>query len=254
MSHPFDLTGKNILVTGASSGIGRQCAISCAAMGATVILTGRNEERLKETLLSMEESSKHIVCTVDLTNYHQAGEMVENVFAKIGRLHGVIHCAGVSTTLPLKFVTPDKMESFFQTNVFAAYNLTREVCKMGHFTKEGGSIVFISSVMGSVGENGKSLYGMTKGALLAGVRSLACELANKKIRVNAVSPGVIITPINEQLPHIADPEKKAALESQHLLGLGKTDDVANACIYLLSDAALWVTGTNLFVDGGYTAK
>ena len=254
MSHPFDLTGKNILVTGASSGIGRQCAISCAAMGATVILIGRNEERLKETLLSLEEPTKHIVCTVDLTIYDRVGEMIADVVAKIGRLQGVLHCAGISTTLPLKLVTPDKMEMFFQTNVFSAYNLTREVCKMGHFAKEGGSIVFISSVMGFVGENGKSLYGMTKGALLAGVRSLACELANKKIRVNAVSPGVIITPINEQLPHIADSEKRAVLESQHLLGLGKTDDVANACIYLLSDAARWVTGTNLFVDGGYTAK
>lgn len=254
MSHPFDLTGKNILVTGASSGIGRQCAVSCAAMGATVVLTGRNEERLNETLSMMEAASMHVVCPIDLTDYDHVGEMVEDVVAKIGRLHGVIHCAGISTTLPLKLITSDKMETFFQTNVFAAYNLTREVCKMGHFAKEGGSIVFLSSVMGSVGENGKSLYGMTKGALLAGVRSLACELANKKIRVNAVSPGVIITQINEQLPHIADPEKRAALERQHLLGLGKTDDVANACIYLLSDAARWVTGTNLFIDGGYTAK
>jgi NAD(P)-dependent dehydrogenase (short-subunit alcohol dehydrogenase family) len=146
------------------------------------------------------------------------------------------------------------MEIFFQTNVFAAYNLTKEVCKMGHFAKEGGSIVFISSVMGTVGENGKSLYSMTKGALLSGVRSLACELASKKIRVNSVSPGVIITPINEHMPHIADHEKRAVLESQHLLGLGTTEDVANACIYLLSDASSWVTGTNLFVDGGYTAR
>jgi NAD(P)-dependent dehydrogenase (short-subunit alcohol dehydrogenase family) len=254
MSYPFDLTRKNIFVTGASSGIGRQCAISCAAMGATVVLTGRNEERLMETRSMMETPSKHIICPADLTDYVKVGEMVENILASVGRLHGVLHCAGISTTLPLKSVTPDKMEIFFQTNVFAAYNLTKDVCKMGHFAKEGGSIVFISSVMGTVGENGKSLYGMTKGALLSGVRSLACELASKKIRVNSVSPGVIITPINEHMPHIADPEKRAVLESQHLLGLGTTEDVANACIYLLSDASRWVTGTNLFVDGGYTAR
>lgn len=95
---------------------------------------------------------------------------------------------------------------------------------------------------------------MTKGALQAGSRSLACELASKNIRVNTVSPGVIVTPINENLPHIVDPEKRAALEKSHLLGLGKTEDVANACVYLLSDASSWVTGVNLFVDGGYSAK
>ena len=108
--------------------------------------------------------------------------------------------------------------------------------------------------MGKVGENGKSLYGMTKGALVSGTRSLACELAKKKIRVNTVSPGVVITPINYNLPHIADPERRAVLEQQHLLGLGETEDVANACIYLLSDASKWVTGIDLCVDGGYTAR
>ena len=95
---------------------------------------------------------------------------------------------------------------------------------------------------------------MTKGALVAGMRSLACELAKKNIRVNTVSPGVVVTPINEHLPHIADPEKRKILEEQHLLGLGKPEDVANACIYLLSDASRWVTGINLVIDGGYTAR
>ena len=95
---------------------------------------------------------------------------------------------------------------------------------------------------------------MTKGALLAGARSLACELAPKKIRVNTISPGVVITPINCNLPHISDPEKRKITEQQHLLGLGETTDIANACIYLLSDASKWVTGIDLCVDGGYTAR
>ncbi|MBB3185964.1 SDR family NAD(P)-dependent oxidoreductase [Microbacter margulisiae] len=254
MSNPFDLTGKNILITGASSGIGRQCAISCAKMGANVLLTGRNEGRLQETLSCMENKLRHLLIPLDLAQYADVTVAVEKMVEQKGRIDGVIHCAGISTTQPLKLVTVEMMETFFQTNVFAAYHLTKEVCKMGHFAKEGGSIVFLSSIMGSVGETGKSLYGMTKGALLAGVRSLACELAPKHIRVNAISPGAIVTPINENLPHMADPEKRAALEKQHLLGLGTTEDVANACIYLLSDASKWVTGTNLFVDGGYTAK
>ena len=252
--NPFDLSNKVICVTGASSGIGRQCAVSCSRMGATVVLLARNEQRLHETLSIMDNPDKHVIIPVDLTEYATVELVVKNIVSQVGRISGVLHCAGISTTLPLKLVTPEKLAEFFQANVFSAYNLTREVCKMGNFSKEGGSMVCFSSVMGKVGENGKSLYGMTKGALVSGTRSLACELAKKKIRVNTVSPGVVITPINYNLPHIADPERRAVLEQQHLLGLGETEDVANACIYLLSDASKWVTGIDLCVDGGYTAR
>lgn len=252
--NPFSLNDKLVCITGASSGIGRQCAISCSRMGATVVLIARNEQRLSETLLSMENADKHIIVPIDLTEYAQVESAVKDIVNKVGRINGVLHCAGISTTLPLKLVTNEKLEDFFKVNVFSAYNLTREICKMGHFSKDGGSIVFFSSVMGRVGESGKSLYGMTKGALASGARSLACELARKKIRVNTIAPGVVITPINRDLPHIADPERRAVLEQQHLLGLGKTEDIANACIYLLSDASRWVTGIDLCVDGGYTAR
>ena len=125
---------------------------------------------------------------------------------------------------------------------------------MGNLSKEGGSVVFFSSVAGSFGEVGKSTYGMTKAALLNLAKHLACEYARKNVRVNSISPGAICTPINMNLPHMKDPEKRAALEAQHLLGLGETTDIANACIYLLSDASRWVTGTNLFVDGGFSAR
>lgn len=250
----FALHNKNIIVTGASSGIGQQCAISCSKMGARVILIGRNEERLQETLQQMDSPEKHVVCSVDLTNFDKVSEAISSVIEKVDCIHGVIHSAGTSVTLPLKVVTKEKLDSLFQTNVYSAYNLTKEVCKVGRFAKEGGSIIFFSSVMGSVGETAKSLYAMTKGALVAGTKSLACELAKKKIRVNTISPGAIITPINENSEHISNPEKRQKLEEKHLLGLGTTEDVANACIYLLSDASRWVTGTNLFVDGGYTCQ
>ena len=105
-----------------------------------------------------------------------------------------------------------------------------------------------------MGESGKSLYSMTKGALIAATRSLACEFAKKNIRFNCVSPGAILTPINANLPHMADPEKRQALADKHLLGLGECSDISNACIYLLSNAGKWITGQNLIVDGGYTAK
>lgn len=252
--NPFTLTGKNIIITGASSGIGRQCAISCAAMGATVVLIARNQERLKETLSQMANKDTHLCYSVDLTDYNSVIGIIRDAVSKIGRLTGLLNCAGISTTLAMKMTSPETLEMFFYTNVFSAYFLTKEVCKVENISKEGASVIFISSVMASVGTSGKSIYSMTKGALLSGSRSLACELAKKNIRVNVVSPGAILTPINENLSHMKDPELRKALEEQHLLGLGRTEDVANACIFLLSDASRWVTGTNLIVDGGYTAR
>lgn len=251
--NPFSLKGKHIVISGASSGIGQQCAISCASMGAIVSILGRNSVRLEKTL-SMMDGKGHKSYIVDLTVEDDIKEIVNRIVFDNGRINGLLNAAGISTTLLMKSVNTKKLDEFFQNNVYSAFMLTREVCKMGNFSKDGGSIVFFSSVMGSYGEKGKSLYAMTKGALQAGSKSLACELASKNIRVNTVSPGVIVTPINENLPHIIDPEKRAALEKSHLLGLGKTEDVANACVYLLSDASSWVTGVNLFVDGGYSAK
>lgn len=120
--------------------------------------------------------------------------------------------------------------------------------------KQGASVIFFASVMGCVGENAKSLYSLTKGALISGSRSLAIEYAPKKIRVNVISPGVIETPINKNQPYLADPERRKATEALHPLGIGNTDDIAKACIYLLSEASRWLTEQNLIVDGGYTVK
>lgn len=251
--NPFILEGKTIVVTGASSGIGRQCAIDCSKMGAKVVLIARNEERLKETLSSME-GDDHMVQPFDLTDYAGLKNFVKDIVLQAGPIDGLVNCAGISTTLPLKLMDDAKLEEFFRVNVFSAIDLTRHFCQMGKVNKEGASIIFMSSIMGMVGEKGKSLYSMTKGALVSAVRSLACEFAQRKIRFNAISPGAILTPINQNLPHMKDPAAKAALEEKHLLGLGETSDISYACIYLLSDASRWVTGQNLVVDGGYTAK
>ena len=251
--NPFTLSEKTILITGASSGIGRQCAIDCSQMGARVVLIGRNEERLAETRRQMTGNG-HVVMSFDLTDFDRIGMLVADIVVRCGPLHGILHCAGISTTLPLKLMSTEQLDRFFRNNVYSAIELTREVCKIGHMPKEGGSIVFFSSIMGCVGESGKSLYGMTKGALISAVRSLACEYARRNIRFNSVSPGAILTPINADLPHMADPDLRRQLEDKHLLGLGRTEDVSNACIYLLSDASRWVTGQNLIVDGGYTVR
>lgn len=252
-NNPFSLYGKTIVVTGASSGIGQQCAITCSQMGAKVVLLARNQQRLAETLSQMDGKG-HLSVSFDLTDFDGLKKEVKEIVSEVGPVDGLVNCAGISTTLPLKLMDAQKMDEFFHTNVFSAIELTRYFCQMGNVRKEGASIIFLSSIMGIAGDNGKSLYSMTKGALLSAVRSLACEYAQRKIRFNAISPGAILTPINQDLPHMKNPEARAALEAKHLLGLGETSDIANACVYLLSDASRWVTGQNLIVDGGYLAR
>ena len=252
-NNPFSLERKVVVVTGASSGIGRQCAISCSQMGAKVVLIARNEQRLSETLSRMEGDG-HLSVTFDLTEFGRLKDCVKGVVSKVGAIDGLVNCAGISTTIPFKLIDETRLEEFFHVNVFSAMELTKHFCQMGNISKQGGSIIFLSSVMGCVGENGKSLYSMTKGALISAARSLACEYARRNIRFNCISPGAILTPINQNLPHMKNPEARAALEAKHLLGFGETSDIANACVYLLSDASHWVTGQNLVVDGGYTAR
>ena len=255
MYNPFSLENKVIIVTGASSGIGAQCAIDCSKMGARVVLVARNEERLKQTLEQCEEPSRHMILPFDLSSSDGLKETIKDVVAKVGKINGVVNCAGMSSVTPLKLVTDELLDQFFRTNVYSAINLSKEVTRVGNYDKEHGcSIIFFASIMGICGDKCKTMYSATKGALIAAARSMACELAKNKIRVNVVSPGAIETPINAKLPHMADPELRKELEDKHLLGLGECSDIANACIYLLSDAAKWVTGQNLIVDGGYTAK
>ena len=252
--NPFSLEGKVIVISGAASGIARQCAISCSKMGAKLILLDMNDEGLKETITMVDSPDDHYIACVNLLDYERVSQVVKEGVEKVGRITGVLNCAGISTTNLFKLTKPEELDKFFKVNVYTGYFLTQECTKMGNFSKEGGSIVFFSSVAGSYGEVGKATYGMTKASLLNLAKHLACELSRKNIRVNSISPGAICTPINMNLPHMKDPEKRAVLEAQHLLGLGETIDIANACIYLLSDASRWVTGTNLFVDGGFSVR
>ena len=251
--NPFSLAGKTVIVTGASSGIGRQCAIECSRVGAKLVLIGRNEDRLNETYDALEGEG-HIVTVCDLTDFDILPQVVADIVKKCGPIDGVLNCAGISTTLPLKLMNAEKLDEFFRSNVYSAVLLSREVCKLKNASKDGASIVFYSSIMASVGESGKSLYSMTKGALVSAVRSLSVEFAKRNIRFNSISPGAILTPINAKLPHMSNPELRLQLEEKHLLGLGTTEDIAYASIYLLSDASRWVTGTNMVVDGGYTVR
>lgn len=250
----FQLNLKTIVVTGASSGIGRQCAISASQLGAKVVLIARNLEQLEVTKAMMENSNDHEICVADLMDFKQTEMVIKSIMEKVGKMHGIIHAAGISTTLPLRSTTASKMDDYFKTNVYGGIQLSRLLTKPTYLTENGASIIFLTSVMGVVGEVGKTIYSLTKGALVAGTKSMALELAPKKIRVNCVSPGVVVSPMSSKAVYTQDDAAIEKIKSLHPLGLGTPEDIANACMFLLSDASRWVTGSNLIVDGGYTAR
>lgn len=252
MKNKFSLQDKTILITGASSGIGRACAIECSKAGAAILAFGRDEDRLSETINSLEGEGKAF--SVDLTNTDDVNELMKSLEDEDVTVDGVIHSAGISATLPLRMITPDKIEPLFNVNVSSAIYLSKLVTRKKMVPENGSSIVFLSSVMGCVGEAGKTMYSLTKGAILAASRSMAVELASKKVRVNCISPGVVETPMSNSAVYSRNKDARKVVDDLHPLGLGKPEDVAYAAIYLLSDASGWVTGTNLFVDGGYTAR
>lgn len=254
MLSAFSLSGKVILVTGASSGIGRACAIRCAGAGASVVLLARNRERLLETASMLPEGAKWIIIEADLASGSLPESELKAAVETLGKFSGMVYAAGISTTLPLRLLDEAKMLSFFQTNVSGAVMLSKWLSKPANLHEGGGSIVLLASVMGMVGEAGKTVYSLTKGALISGARSMALELAPKKLRVNTISPGVVVTPMTDGAVYSQSDETREKIIALHPLGLGNTDDIAYACNYLLSDAARWITGANIPIDGGYTAR
>ena len=250
MENPFSLEGKSILVTGASSGIGRGIAVACAKMGAKVVLSGRNEARLQETLSSMVGEG-HVVLCGDLNSEEKRKEFVD----KMPELNGVVYCAGISQIQMAKFMDQASLEGIFQTNVFSPLLLNSLLLKKKKIQKSS-SIIFISSISGvyrsQIGEGG---YGATKAALSGYVKSLALEVSTQGIRVNTMHPGVVETPLLEVSNGTFGEEELEALRQKYpLKRFGKPEDIANCAVYLLSDAASWMTGSNILIDGGFTLK
>jgi NAD(P)-dependent dehydrogenase (short-subunit alcohol dehydrogenase family) len=252
--NPFSLVNKNIIITGASSGLGRNCAVECSKQGANLFLIGRNMSALVQTLNECLNQENHQLICCDLLDT----EKLKQIFLPLNEkfhFHGLVNFAGISLTLPFRNTSDSKLNELFQANIYSAVNVSKLAIK----SQKGSSstqfsLIFIGSIMGLVGESGKFVYSMTKGALLAGVKSLAVELAPKQIRVNMISPGWVQTPMTENQYYAKNQEAMDELNKKHPLGVGKPEDISWACIYLLSDAARWVTGTNLILDGGYTAK
>ena len=242
--NPFSLAGKTILVTGASSGIGRSITIECSKMGATVIAAGRNIERLNETLAACEGSSNSIV-TGDLSNQ----EDIDNIVKSLPKLDGVVLCAGIGNATLIPFATPEKIRKIYDVNFFAQIELLRLLVKKKLLVKES-SVVAMSSVGGySLFSFAHAIYGSAKAALRSFMKFASKEFANKKIRVNSICPGMIDTPLIHK--GVITEEQLKEDEKLYPLGrYGKPEDVAYCAVYLLSNAANWVTGSTFVIDGG----
>jgi NAD(P)-dependent dehydrogenase (short-subunit alcohol dehydrogenase family) len=251
--NPFDLSGKTILVTGASSGIGRDTAVLLSQLGARVILVARNEERLKETC-SLMEPGDHVVSAFDLTHHDETSAWMSRLATAHGQIFGLVHLAGISHTEAIRFLDLEKLEEVFDVNVKTAFSLTKAFRQKPVRANPEARIVLVSSVSATRGYSGMTTYSASKGAVLAMTRPLAVELAREGIRVNCIVPGLVQTEMTIADKAMLPPKEWEALEQAHPLGVGKPRDISLPIAFLLSPAALWMTGQSIVVDGGLTIK
>lgn len=245
--NPFSLEGKTILVTGASSGIGRTTAIECSKLGASVIITGRNESRLQNTLNEMSNQERHISILADITTDDGLNHLVN----AIDHLGGLVLCAGKGLTLPLQFATREKIDEIFEINFYAPVELLRTLYKKRKLDKEA-SVVFVASIGGTRSFlPGNGIYGASKSAFNTIMKYSAREYVQRKIRVNSVCPGMVETPFIHR-GTLTDEDLKLDMEKYPLKRYGVPTDIALGIVYLLSDASSWMTGQSLVIDGGLT--
>ena len=243
--NPYSLEGKTILVTGASSGIGKATAIECSKLGARVVITGRDEARLQQTLSSLEGEG-HVVIAADLGD-----DGIRFLVERVPVLNGIVHAAGISDTVLFQFLKKERLENIFNINFFAPVVLSQLLLKK-KLLQKGGSIVFLSSIDGPVTAHiGNSMYSATKGALSAMMQNMSIELASKGIRVNAVLPGMTETPLIHN-DDITQEQLNKDMELYPLKRYADPREIAWAIIYLLSDASTFTIGASLVVDGGFT--
>lgn len=248
--NPFSLEGKTVLVTGASSGIGKATAIECSKLGATVIITGRNEERLKETFNALDGKDRtHLSIVADLATE----EGLDIIVKSTPNLNGLVLCAGKGNTLPMQFSSTKKFEPVFDINFFAPVELLRVLMKKKILEKES-SVVMVASIGGIRRITfGNGIYGASKAALNTAMKYCAREYGSTRlVRVNSICPGMVETPLIHS-GNLTEEQLEADRKTYPLQRYGQPEDIAKAAIYLLSDASSWVTGHALVVDGGVTA-
>lgn len=242
MNNPFSLSGKTILVTGASSGIGRGIAIACAGMGAQVILIARNSARLQDTLSALEGEG-HSYIAADLTDASQRTALV----AQLPTLHGVVHCAGVGSRVPCKMLTQEDIDHVLKPNTEAPMLLQAELLAEKKLQK-GASVVIIASAAANMPVAGNAVYSASKAAIIAYAKCLAQELAPRQIRVNSISPTMVWTDlalVGASAEQLTEAEKQYPLKRY-----GQPQDIAHLAVYMLSDASGWMTGSDVQITGG----
>lgn len=250
--HPMYLSERRVLITGASSGIGRACAVLASKLGATCVLVARRTVALEATCQMLDDPSRHEVLPCDIANLDAIEPLMKSAVQK-GKLYGLVHAAGICPAAPIAYQDRAETQTAMNVNYFAFLEMMRFVSKKSFFEK--GAVVAVSSVSASVGWPAGAVYSGTKGALSASVRSLALEFAPKGVRVNAVAPSNIQSPMYDALAgDLNSEEGKIKLLKKQPLGLGQPEDVANAVCFLLGDGASFITGTSLVVDGGYLAQ
>ena len=250
MINPLDLTGKHVLVTGASSGIGKATAIHLSKLGAKLSIVARSVEKLEKTLSSLE-GEEHSIYSTDLKDINEIGNLVEGIVRNGGAIDGFIHCAGIASLRPISMTTFDYLHEMMSLNFYAFVELIRCLSKKKNF-RAGASFIGMSSVASKHGDKSKIAYASSKAAMDAAVRCMAKELAHKEIRVNTIVAGFIRTDMYEEYIKTAGEEGyESTVSGMQYLGLGDTTDIANAMAYLLSDSSRFITGTGFVVDGGF---
>lgn len=242
---PFSLVGKRILVTGASSGIGRQIALGCAQLGAQLVVVGRNAERLGDTAAGLHGDG-HTAILADLAMPPD----LDRIAAECEPLNGVVHAAGIARLVPFRMIGKAHIDETFATNTYAPMLLTKALLAKKRIAAKG-SIVFIASVASHIGPMASGAYAASKSALLGMMRSLGQEVAKQGIRANCIAPGYVRTPLLDGLSQSGG--NMDELFDLAPLGLGEPEDVAHATAFFLSDASRWITRNHFVVDGGLTA-
>lgn len=252
MYNPTTLTNKRILVTGASSNVGRACAITMANLGAELVLLGRNEEQLRKTY-DLLAGDGHQIVVFDLEQTDEIATLPAITEARERKLSGLVHSAGICPLVPLAVTTPAVLQQTMRINFDAFVELCRHFSKRLYFSENGGSIVAISSVSAKVGWPAGGAYCASKAALDGLVRVLSLELAPRRIRFNTICPSDLSTPMQAEAGATAE-KSHAERGGDQPLGLGDPDDIANAVAFLMGDAGRFITGTSMIVDGGFLAK
>jgi len=243
--------GKTLLVTGASSGIGRATAKRFAEEGARVVIVDKNAEGLEQTLGSLG-AGPHLSRVCDLTDEDATLSLAQSLVDVVGSVHGLVHAAGIHWLRPLQVTDARSLQEMLASHVGSSIAIIRGLVCKRLASKAGCAVALISSAAALKGEAATVAYAAAKGALLSAARALAVELARRKIRVNVVVPGVVRTPQSEAYLSKLPQDQVLAIEQAHLLGLGQPEDIAGALAFLLSDDARWMTGAALVIDGGLT--